>query len=139
MCANALSAARELIGCVQQTDIFTSGATHMALLRTSPSDTSFRTTRCPRNTRSFGITVLTFGTYGLTGSSDNSIFRGYNSIYQQAPIIADQDKADFVGYCLTWYKFVKSHHDDEETTLFTKIEELLKDKTIFEETHKEHG
>jgi hemerythrin-like domain-containing protein len=70
---------------------------------------------------------------------DNSILRGYNSIYHQAPLVADQDKADFVGYCLTWFKFVKSHHDDEEDVLFTKIEEVLKDKAIFEETHQEHG
>ncbi|KAK3694507.1 hypothetical protein B0T22DRAFT_72798 [Podospora appendiculata] len=68
----------------------------------------------------------------------NSILRGYNSIILQAPHILDQDKADFVGYCLTWYKFVKSHHDDEEETLFTKIEDLLQDKTVFEDTHKEH-
>jgi len=84
-----------------KTDIFTSGATHMALLH-------------------------------------NSILRGYNSIYQQAPLVVGADKADFVGYCLTWYKFVKSHHDDEEETLFTKIEDLLQDKTVFDETHKEH-
>lgn len=69
----------------------------------------------------------------------NSIFRGYNSIYLQAPHVQDADKADFIGYALTWYKFVKSHHDDEEETLFTKVEELLGDNTIFEETHKEHG
>ncbi|ROW04814.1 hypothetical protein VMCG_04842 [Cytospora schulzeri] len=68
----------------------------------------------------------------------NSIFRGYNSIYLQAPHVQDADKADFIGYALTWYKFVKSHHDDEEQSLFTKVEELLGDKTIFEETHKEH-
>ena len=86
----------------KKTDIFTSGATHMALLH-------------------------------------NSILRGYNSIYQQAPHLLDNDKADFIAYSLVWYKFVKSHHDDEEETLFTKIEELLKDKTVFEETHKEHG
>ncbi|EGZ76907.1 hypothetical protein NEUTE2DRAFT_52908 [Neurospora tetrasperma FGSC 2509] len=85
----------------KKTDIFTSGATHMALLH-------------------------------------NSIFRGYNSIYQQAAHVADQDKADFVGYCLTWYRFVKSHHDDEEQSLFPKIEDLLQDKTVFDETHKEH-
>ncbi|KAL2021604.1 hypothetical protein VTK56DRAFT_6957 [Thermocarpiscus australiensis] len=85
----------------KKTDIFTSGATHMALLH-------------------------------------NSILRGYNSIYHQAPLLLDQDKADFIGYCLAWHKFVKSHHDDEETTLFTKIEDLLQDKTIFAETHKEH-
>lgn len=69
----------------------------------------------------------------------NSIFRGYNSIYLQAPHVQDADKADFIGYALTWFKFVKSHHDDEEDSLFTKIEELLEDKTVFEETHKEHG
>jgi hypothetical protein len=69
----------------------------------------------------------------------NSIFRGYNSIYLQAPHVKDSDKADFIGYALTWFKFVKSHHDDEEESLFIKIEELLDDKTVFEETHKEHG
>ncbi|KAK4098601.1 hypothetical protein N658DRAFT_217898 [Parathielavia hyrcaniae] len=85
----------------EKTDIFTSGATHMALLH-------------------------------------NSILRGYNSIYHQAPMVLETDKADFVGYCLTWFKFVKSHHDDEENTLFPKIEKLLKDNSIFGETHKEH-
>jgi len=69
----------------------------------------------------------------------NSIFRGYNSIYQQAPNVKDSDKADFIGYALTWHKFVKSHHDDEEVSLFTKVEEVLGDKTIWDETHKEHG
>lgn len=75
----------------------------------------------------------------LTQALDNSILRGYNSIYHQAPLILDQDKSAFVGYCLAWFKFVKSHHDDEEATLFTKMENLLQDKTIFGETHKEHG
>ncbi|KAI0407290.1 hypothetical protein F4802DRAFT_554912 [Xylaria palmicola] len=86
----------------KQTDIFTTGATHMALLH-------------------------------------NSIFRGYNSIYQQAPNVKDVDKHDFIGYALTWHKFVKSHHDDEEVSLFTKVEDVLDDKTIWEETHKEHA
>lgn len=69
----------------------------------------------------------------------NSIFRGFNSIYRQAPYVHEADKPDFVGYALTWFKFVKSHHDDEEQNLFTKIEDLLDDKTLFAETHKEHG
>ncbi|KAK4200241.1 hypothetical protein QBC40DRAFT_226238 [Triangularia verruculosa] len=85
----------------KKTDIFTSGATHMALLH-------------------------------------NSILRGYNSIYHQAPLLLEQDKADFIGYALAWYRFVKSHHDDEEASLFTKVEELLQDTTVFEETHHEH-
>lgn len=86
----------------QQTDLFTTGATHMALLH-------------------------------------NSILRGYNSIYQQAPHVQDQDKADFIGYALTWHKFVKSHHDDEEQTLFTEVEKLLDDETVFATTHREHS
>ncbi len=68
----------------------------------------------------------------------NAILRGYNSIYQQAPHVQPPDKAAFIGYALTWYKFVKSHHDDEEATLFTKVEELLGDKAIWGQTHKEH-
>jgi len=69
----------------------------------------------------------------------NSIFRGYNSIYHQAPHVAEADKDDFVGYCLTWHKFLKSHADNEEASLFPKTEELLDDRTIWEESHKEHG
>ncbi|KAH7033172.1 uncharacterized protein B0I36DRAFT_407830 [Microdochium trichocladiopsis] len=85
----------------RKTDMFTAGASHMALLH-------------------------------------NSILRGYNSIYLQAPHVQPADKADFVGYCKTWHKFVTSHHDDEEATLFTKVEELLDDKTVWSETHAEH-
>src|ERR1700761_2710605 len=69
----------------------------------------------------------------------NSIFRGYNSIYHQAPHIAEADKADFIGYCLTWHKFLKSHADNEEISLFLEIEKIVDDKTVFEESHKEHG
>lgn len=68
----------------------------------------------------------------------NSILRGYNSIYNQIPYIQEADKGDFMGYSVTWYKFVKSHHDDEEANLFPKIEDLLQDETVFAETHKEH-
>ncbi|KAI1134867.1 hypothetical protein F5Y05DRAFT_193763 [Hypoxylon sp. FL0543] len=85
----------------KKTDIFTTGATHMALLH-------------------------------------NAILRGYNSIYQQAPHVKPTDKSDFIGYALTWHKFVATHHDDEEATLFPKVEEVLKDNTIWEGTHKEH-
>lgn len=85
-----------------QHDLFTSGASHMAMVH-------------------------------------NSIFRGYNSIYHQAPHVAEADKADFVGYCLTWQKFVETHAENEETSLFPRTEELLEDKTIYEESHKEHG
>ncbi len=69
----------------------------------------------------------------------NSILRGYNSIYNQLPYIQEEDKSDFMFYSLTWYKFVKSHHDDEEANLFTKIETLLQDKSVFEDSYEEHG
>jgi len=68
----------------------------------------------------------------------NSVFRGYNSIYLQAPYIQETEKSDFIGYCLTWYKLVETHAKDEEANLFPKVEELLGDK-VFAETHKEHG
>ncbi|OTB02221.1 hypothetical protein M426DRAFT_322799 [Hypoxylon sp. CI-4A] len=85
----------------KKTDIFTTGATHMALLH-------------------------------------NAILRGYNSIYQQAPHVKPTDTSDFIGYALTWHKFVASHHDDEEATLFPKVEEVLQDTSIWEGTHHEH-
>ncbi|KAK8136785.1 hypothetical protein PG984_004725 [Apiospora sp. TS-2023a] len=85
----------------KKTDIFTTGATHMALVH-------------------------------------NSILRGYNSIYQQAAHVKPADYSDFIGYCLTWHKFVVSHHDDEEDTLFTAVANVLDDKTIWEGTLKEH-
>ncbi|KAI0156697.1 hypothetical protein GGR52DRAFT_196953 [Hypoxylon sp. FL1284] len=86
----------------KKTDIFTTGATHMALLH-------------------------------------NAILRGYNSIYQQAPHVQASDKADFIGYALTWHKFVATHHDDEEATLFPKVEAVLGgDESVWAATHAEH-
>ena len=71
----------------------------------------------------------------------NSALRGYNSIYLQAPHVKPADYADFIGYCLTWYKFVKHHHDDEEANLFPKVLKVLgkEDKDVWAETHEEHG
>ena len=71
----------------------------------------------------------------------NAILRGYNSIYLQAPHIKDIDKPAFIGYALTWFRFVKSHHDDEEDGLFPKVEEVLGEsgKGVWKGTHEEHG
>ncbi|KAF7560089.1 hypothetical protein G7046_g4069 [Stylonectria norvegica] len=85
----------------KKTDIFTTGATHMALLH-------------------------------------NAIIRGFNSIYLQAPHVQDVDKAAFIGYSLTWFRFVKSHHDDEEDNLFPKVQDLLGDDAVWTGTHEEH-
>ncbi|KAI2470518.1 hypothetical protein F4781DRAFT_175463 [Annulohypoxylon bovei var. microspora] len=85
----------------KKTDIFTTGATHMALLH-------------------------------------NAILRGFNSVYQQAPHVAPADTADFVGYALTWHKFVATHHADEEAVLFPEVEAVLADPAIWAATHAEH-
>ncbi|KAF9692736.1 hypothetical protein EKO04_009100 [Ascochyta lentis] len=70
----------------------------------------------------------------------NAILRGYNSIYHQAPHVKEEDKAAFIGYAVTWFRFVKSHHDDEEGGLFPKVAEVLgsKDSELWGATHKEH-
>lgn len=70
----------------------------------------------------------------------NAILRGYNSIYLQAEHVEQEDKPAFIGYALTWFRFVKSHHDDEEAELFPKVAEVLhcKDDDIWGDTHKEH-
>ncbi|KAM3533347.1 hypothetical protein MY4038_003354 [Beauveria bassiana] len=85
----------------EKTDLFTAGATHMALVH-------------------------------------NALIRGFNSIYQQAPYIDEQLSHDFIQYSLTWASFVTSHHHDEEDNLFGKVSDLLDDKTVWAETHKEH-
>ncbi|KAH8722529.1 hypothetical protein GQ44DRAFT_711616 [Phaeosphaeriaceae sp. PMI808] len=68
----------------------------------------------------------------------NAILRGYNSIYLQAPHIKEGDKAAFIGYASTWFRFVKSHHDDEEAELFPAVEKVLGEQDVWEETHAEH-
>lgn len=70
----------------------------------------------------------------------NAILRGFNSIYNQAPQVKSEDKAAFVGYALTWFHFVKSHHDDEEASLFPRVADVLrvKDEAIWGPTHAEH-
>lgn len=69
----------------------------------------------------------------------NAIIRGFNTIYLQAPYVKDADKADFIGYSQTWFRFVKSHHDDEEDNLFPKVQDLLGDEAVWKDTHEEHG
>jgi hemerythrin-like domain-containing protein len=69
----------------------------------------------------------------------NAILRGYNSIYLQAPHVNNEDKPEFIAYAQTWFRFLKSHHDDEELELFPKVEEVVGSKGIWKESHEEHG
>lgn len=68
----------------------------------------------------------------------NAIFRGFNSIYQQAPHIEDGDKASFIGYCRTWLKFLETHTEEEDSGLFAMTEQLL-GEDVFQSLHGEHG
>ena len=68
----------------------------------------------------------------------NALFRGFNSIYQQATHVKDDDKAAFLGYCQTWVKFLKSHTEQEESGLFVKAEELLQEE-LFKDMVNAHG
>lgn len=53
--------------------------------------------------------------------SHNSLIRGYNSIYQQAPRIPASDYKDFIRYCLAWHRCVEEHHIHEEVNYFPKL------------------
>lgn len=74
----------------------------------------------------------------------NALIRGYNSIYIQAPHVKPQDHADFIAYALTWYKFIKAHHDAEEESLFPQCLEILGkrgdegDREVWGKAHEEH-
>ncbi|KAG6009139.1 hypothetical protein E4U21_003208 [Claviceps maximensis] len=69
----------------------------------------------------------------------NALIRGFNSIYVQAPLVQTDDVDDFIGYALTWHKFLVSHHDDEEEKLFPDMEGVLKDDLIWGDMKAEHG
>lgn len=67
----------------------------------------------------------------------NAVFRAFNSIWLQAPHVGPHDAADFVGYALAWFRFVRGHHDDEEGKLFPAVERLL-GEDVFRASHEEH-
>jgi len=73
----------------------------------------------------------------------NSIIRGLNSIYLQAPNIKqEKDVADFLTYMFSWSLLVHMHHDSEESVLFPLLEKDIgiqgfMDKNV--EQHKAFG
>jgi hypothetical protein len=71
--------------------------------------------------------------------SHNSIIRGFNSIYQQAPRIGVSSNKDFIAYCLAWQKLVHTHHYYEEIGFFPAIEEATGQKGIMDSAVNEHG
>ncbi|KAF7511256.1 hypothetical protein GJ744_005153 [Endocarpon pusillum] len=71
--------------------------------------------------------------------SHNSLIRGFNSIYQQAPRLSPSDHKDFICYCLAWHNCVEKHHDYEETFLFPAIEKATGVKGIMDGEVEQHA
>lgn len=71
--------------------------------------------------------------------SHNSLIRGYNSIYQQAPRLLSSDNKDFIGYCLAWHTCVAKHHQYEETLFFPAIEKATNVRGIMDGEVEQHG
>ncbi|RDW60761.1 hypothetical protein BP6252_12144 [Coleophoma cylindrospora] len=71
--------------------------------------------------------------------SHNSLIRGYNSIYQQAPRLPSSEYASFVSYCLAWHRLVETHHHYEELYFFPAIEEATGQKGVMDGEIEEHA
>lgn len=71
--------------------------------------------------------------------SHNSLIRGFNSIYQQAPRISASDYKDFKGYCLAWHRCVEQHHMHEEVNYFPEIEKVTGQKGVMDGEVEQHG
>jgi len=71
--------------------------------------------------------------------SHNSLIRGFNGIYQQAPRISTSDYKDFVGYCLAWHRCVEEHHIHEEVNYFPEIEKATGQKGVMDGEVEQHA
>lgn len=71
--------------------------------------------------------------------SYNSLIRGFNSIYQQAPRISQADYKDFFGYYLARHRCVKEHHFHEEVNYFLALEKATGQKGVMDGEVEQHG
>ncbi|KAE8452224.1 hypothetical protein EG329_001691 [Mollisiaceae sp. DMI_Dod_QoI] len=72
--------------------------------------------------------------------SHNSIIRGYNGIYQQAPRVQKpSDIRDFIAYCLAWHQLVEGHHYHEEVRYFPAIEKVTGQKGVMDGEVEQHA
>ncbi|KAF2496602.1 hypothetical protein BU16DRAFT_537769 [Lophium mytilinum] len=69
----------------------------------------------------------------------NSVIRGLNSIYLQAPRVQPHDYENFIGYSLAWYELLNAHHDGEEDFLFPRIEAQVGETGLMDANVKQHG
>ncbi|KAF1808091.1 hypothetical protein P152DRAFT_406137 [Eremomyces bilateralis CBS 781.70] len=68
----------------------------------------------------------------------NAVFRGFNSIYNQALSVPAAQHANFIGYASAWTKLVISHAEAEERDLFPHVEAEMKKPGYFDDTLGEH-
>ena len=68
----------------------------------------------------------------------NSMIRGLNSIYVQAPHVLPADHADFIEYSRCWAELVIGHHDVEETVFFPNIEKSIGIKGLMDANIEQH-
>jgi hypothetical protein len=71
--------------------------------------------------------------------SHNSIIRGFNSIFQQAPRLQTTvDRCDFVGYCLAWIACVTTLFHYEETEFFPNVNKAAGQDGLLDDAVHEH-
>ena len=70
----------------------------------------------------------------------NTMLRGLNAIYHQAPFVQPSTKAasDLLLYCSVAYDFIHSHHTMEENTYFPAIEAACNIPGLMSENVKQH-
>jgi hemerythrin-like domain-containing protein len=76
----------------------------------------------------------------IMAQTHNTIFRGFNAIYHQAPLVSPgtQDAEDLLFYCMVVHDFLEAHHTAEETTYFPAIEKTAGIKGLMENNVEQH-
>lgn len=67
----------------------------------------------------------------------NIIIRGMNSIYVQSEHVQSSDRKAFIGYCLSWHRFISHHHNSEEIGFFKPLQEMI-GPDVMAESAEEH-
>src|SRR4051812_39434105 len=68
----------------------------------------------------------------------NSILRGLNSIYLQAPHIPSSLVPSFLTYCQCWAESMSHHHHAEESFFFPEIERVTGEKGLMTRNVEQH-
>ncbi|KAK8132256.1 hypothetical protein PG999_000429 [Apiospora kogelbergensis] len=70
--------------------------------------------------------------------SHTAFIRVFNSIYQQAPRVPAPDKADFVGYFISWHDCVEAHHRYEEEAFIPNVDKAAGQTGFLHEAIEEY-